>query len=172
MKMKFIMKKCYGGVSLQRGNQEIQITQAIDNDLFFQTSGKTSSITLDISSDSSELKAYQSFRQLIITLFGEYIIKEHYPYDLPEDFINIDNKTIIWHSDMGTNDYLKLQVTNDTINISLLKTDNDKGKSNIVRIRTNGSDYGNYYRPFITLFQSLIKSTDVSLSNKTYTYHK
>ena len=70
-------------------------------------------IELNLSSRNySEYQTYIIFDYLMKTIVGRYILngdnKKEYS-SLPKDFIDLEKKVIIWHSDGGTNNVLKLE---------------------------------------------------------------
>lgn len=94
-------------------------------------------------------------------IIGRYILsgddKDEYS-SLPKNFINLDDKTIIWHSDTQEDDILQLQLTEKEIIVSLTgdkKINNSFNNSIKVRIRTSGSEYGRYYQEFEKFYSEL-----------------
>ena len=157
----FVIRKSNNAIVLEKNNQEFSITQTSDDDIYFSTSQNELVLELDFSSRNySEWQTYIVFEYLIKTIIGRYILnddgKTKYSH-LPKDFINLDKKTIIWHSDSGTDNILKLECVNKKIiRISIIKDKNSKEYyNNSVRIRTSGSNYEYYYQEFLEFFRHL-----------------
>ena len=156
----FTIKKVNGSIVLQKNNNGLQIMQTMDNDIWFLTPQDKYICELKLSSrDYNEWQIYLLFENLMKSIIGRYMLNEHYKKDcsmLPKDFIDLENKTIIWHSDSGTKNVLKFKFEHDIITIYLLKDKNAKDYvSNIVRIRTSGSNYKYYYQEFTHFFNQL-----------------
>lgn len=131
-----------------------------DNDIFFSTAEEEMKIELKLESRNyNEWQTYLVFEGLMKSIIGRYMLKDYDEYSyLPEDFIDLENKTIIWHSDGGTDNVLKLSYAEDTINITILKAkDARRSSGNIVRVRTSGSDYGYYYQEFTEFYRRLVE---------------
>lgn len=75
---------------------------------------------------------------------------------LPEDFIDLENKVITWHSDSEYDNVLKIKYNGRFINVSLIKDEKvPERDSNMIRIRTSGSEYGTYHQEFSKFFRNL-----------------
>lgn len=144
---------------LRNGNTACFIRQAVDEDIFFSTAEEKMELKLEAGSRNySEWQTYLVFEELMKSVFGRYILNDYLKYQsLPEDFIDLENKIITWHSDSGTDNVLKLRYLENAIKITITK---EKGaahsKGNIVRIRTAGSDYGYYYQEFLAFYRKLV----------------
>lgn len=160
---KFTIKKSNDIIILEKENQKITIHQAPDNDIYFATPESELAIELKLSSrDHHEWQTYLVFESLMKSIIGHYILSGDWQKEyssLPKDFINLEKKVIIWHSDSSTESSLKLEYLGNTIKVSLVKDAKFKENSNtfinIVRIRTSGSEYGSYYQEFIEFFRKL-----------------
>ena len=108
-------------------------------------------IELSLSSRNyPEWQTYIVFEYLMKSIVGRYMLNgdnEKEYSRLPKDFIDLENKVIIWHSDSGTDNFLRLEYTeNRTIKIAIQKCkDSKEHYTNSVRIRTSGSEYKYYY---------------------------
>ncbi|MDO4962665.1 MAG: hypothetical protein Q4E75_00980 [bacterium] len=144
-------------IIIEKSNNCMRISQAKDNDIYFSALQGDFFCQLDFSSyNCEEWKTYLVFENLMKAIFGRYMLNEDYKKKLPKDFIDLDNKTIIWHSDGSTDNILKFQYKDGTIKISILKNkDINNYGTNSVRIRTNGSSYELYYKEFIEFFNQL-----------------
>lgn len=144
---------------LRNGNTACLIRQASDDDIFFSTAEEEMVLELEAGSrNHAEWQTYLVFEDLMKLIIGRYMLNDYgkYPH-LPEDFIDLENRTIIWHSDSGTDNVLKLSYSQNKINITITKEkDATRSKGNIVRIRTNGSDYGWYYQEFLEFYRKLV----------------
>ena len=108
-----------------------------------------------------EWQTYIVFEYLMKSIVGRYMLNgdnEKKYSRLPKDFIDLENKVIIWHSDSDTDNFLKLEYTeNRNIKISIQKCkDSKEHYTNSVRIRTSGSGYEYYYQEFLEFFRHLI----------------
>lgn len=149
-------------IIIQKDNQGFSITQSNDDDVWFSTSQEEMNIELSLSSRNyPEWQTYIVFEYLMKSIVGRYMLngdnKKKYSR-LPKDFIDLENKVIIWHSDSGTDNLLKLEYTeNRTIKITIQKCkDSKEHYTNSVRIRTDGSEYEYYYQEFLEFFRHLI----------------
>ena len=96
------------------------------------------------------------------SIIGRYILngddKDGYS-SLPKDFINLDNKTITWHSDSEYDNMLQLQLKEKELIISIIIGNNSNNRnysnSTKVRIRTSGSSYEYYYKEFERFYDEL-----------------
>ena len=158
----FIITRVEDVILIQKNNISIKIYQKSDNDIFFQTTSGDALIDLSSSGNRAEFQIYKAFEALMKSMIGRYILNDynnlnHSP--LPNDFIDLSNKTITWHSDGSTDDVLTLTYHYNTISLSLAKSRVTKNSNNsTVRIRTNGSDYGNYYVEFLEFYRKLLGS--------------
>lgn len=119
-------------------------------------------IELSLSSRNyPEWQTYIVFEYLMKSIIGRYMLngdnKKEYSR-LHKDYIDLENKTIIWHSDSGKDNLLKFEYTeNRTIKITIQKCkDSKEHYTNSVRIRTSGSEYKYYYQEFLEFFRHLI----------------
>lgn len=148
-------------ISFEKNDQVFKIFQTNDDDIWFATSQESMDVGLSFASRNySEYQMYMIFEQLMKSIIGRYILtgddKNEYSR-LPKDFIDLENKVIIWHSDGESNSTLRFEYTDGVIRISIYKNINSKGKkNNSVRIRTDGSDYGCYYQEFTEFFKQLL----------------
>ncbi len=96
------------------------------------------------------------------SMVGRFILngddKDEYSI-LPKDFINLESKTITWHSDSEKDNKLQLQFGEKEIIVSITRDENasDRTYNNAikVRIRTSGSSYEYYYQEFERFFNEL-----------------
>lgn len=156
----FKLEKVNGTIVLGEDNNFFAISKTSDGDIWFSTSQDDFSIVLNSSSrDHKKWQTYLIFENLMKLVFGRYVLDGDY-YDkyskLPKDFIDLENRTIIWHSDSGIDNVLMFQVIDDTIKISISKSKGIKDwETNAVRIRTSGSCYKYYCQEFIQFFNQL-----------------
>ena len=149
-------------IKLEKDDKVITIGQYPDNDMWFNTS--LDDISFDINFNSRNFKEWQTyiiFENLIRCMVGKYVLSEPYKNELlPKDFIDIENKKIIWHSDSGLDNVLTFEYLEDVIRISINSSTNKRfSENNYVRIRTDGSEYGTYYQEFLTFFRQLTMLT-------------
>ncbi len=149
-------------ISFEKNDQVFKIFQTNDDDIWFATSQERMDIELSSASRNySEWQTYMAFEQLMKSIIGRYILtgddKNEYSI-LPKDFVDLEHKVIIWHSDSESESTLKFEYIDDVIRISIYKNINSKEKkNNSVRIRTDGSDYGGYYQEFTEFFKQLLR---------------
>ena len=176
MKEKDFKISCYNyTIIIQKGSQEFLIKQSNDNDIWFFTSQDEMNIELSLSSKNNfEWQTYIVFEYLMKIIIGRYVLngdnEKEYSH-LPGDFIDLETKVIIWHSDSDIDNLLKLEYAdNGIIKIAIQKQeDSKKHYTNSVRIRTSGSEYGCYYQEFLEFFKhlmSLEQSLNKTVENK------
>lgn len=156
----FKIRRVNGTIILEKNDNEVSVSQAVDDDIWFSTSQDESSLELKYTSrDYNEWKTYSVFEDLMKRVIGRFILNDDYHKEysmLPPDFVDLENKTIIWHSDSGIDNVFKLQYDDKTIKISISKSKDSKGyETNAVRIRTSGSSYEYYYQEFVEFFHNL-----------------
>lgn len=154
----FTITKFNNSIILEKEKISFSVNQAPDNDIWFETS--IDNLSFDISFVSEEFiewQTYNIFYNLLKSIIGRYFLNDdsNIYSNLPEDFIDGENKTITWHSDSEVDNILQLQYLEDRIRINMIKDAKKKG-SNKVRIRTNGSDYNSYYQEFTFFYQQLL----------------
>lgn len=145
-------------VVLEKDSKKISINRAPDDDIWFESAEDIATFDLRFSSRvPSEWQTFNLFNNLMKRIIGRFFLNEdNNEYStLPEDFIDMENKTITWHSDSGTDNVLQLQYLGDIIRIVIKKAEKEHSY-NRVRIRTDGSDYERYYQEFTLFFQQLI----------------
>lgn len=151
MNGKFEIRIQEASVSLDTENGSLYIRRAIDDDIWFSVS--KSLFEIDISNWSRnivERKVYLIFESLMKSIIGRYILSGD--YGLPDDFIDLDKKAIVWHSDSDEDNILWLEYVKDGIKVCVLGKRQDK---TLVRIRTSGSNYGYYYQEFEEFYKRL-----------------
>ncbi len=158
----FKISRCNNAIIIQKKDQGFSITQRNDDDIWFSTSQEEMNIELSLSSRNySEWQTYIVFEYLMKSIVGRYMLnsdnEKEYSH-LPKDFIDLENKVIIWHSDSGPDNFLRLEyIENRTINVTIQKCKySKKCYTNSVRIRTSGSEYEYYYQEFLEFFRHLI----------------
>ena len=154
----FNIKNGYSGVIIEKDDKSFSVEKRVDGDIWFNTTSSRLDLSLDIYTRSFlERKCYIYFESLMKSLIGRYILsgdnKNEYSM-LPNDFIDLDNKTITWYSDSDSNDVLKLQYLGNKINVSIYRIKEYRTPIK-VRIRTSGSMYGYYYQEFTKFFDDL-----------------
>lgn len=163
MDREFEIRISDNGIILEKEGAKFSIEKRIDGDIWFCSSSSNVSLPIRFGSrNQSEYQSYTIFEDLMKSIVGRYILtgddKDEYRR-LPKDFINLETKTIIWHSDSQYSNRLQLQFGEEEIVVSITKdqTGNDRSHDRAVgvRIRTSGSDYGNYYQEFEKFFCGL-----------------
>ena len=157
----FTIRRSNNSIILEKDNQKFNITQTLDDDIYFSTNHNELVFDLNFSSRNyPEWQTYIVFEYLMKSIIGRYMLNgdnvQEYSY-LPKDFIDLDKKIITWHSDSGTNNVLKLEyIDKKIIRVSLTKDNHSKEHyNNSVRIRTSGSNYECYYQEFLEFFRHL-----------------
>lgn len=147
------------GIVIKKGNTALFIKQESDNDTLFSTESDEAFIEFDFyTNDCVEWQTEQIFESLMKSIIGRYILKEHQTlkYFLPDDFIDLEKRRIVWHSDSGVDNTLLIQYKENKIFLSLTKEETAKNNQrNVVRIRTNGSSYEYYYQEFTQFYKKL-----------------
>lgn len=159
MEDNFEIESSNRSITLKKDDIAISIDQSLDDDIWFNSNGNVS-LTLNYSLRvEEEWRCYTTFANLMKSIIGRFILngddKDEYSI-LPQDFIDLENKTITWHSDTGADNILQLQYSQKAITITMTK-DNDRTYDGAikVRIRTNGSSYEYYYQEFMRFFSEL-----------------
>lgn len=166
----FKIKLSYNTIVIEKDNKKISINQSLNSDIDFSTLYDDITLELNFSSRIyAEWQTYMVFENLMKSIVGGYILnddsKKSYSR-LPKDFIDLNNKTIIWHSDSGIDNVLKFEYLDSIIKISISKCKTAKeNDQNSVRIRTSGSNYGYYYQEFLYFFRQLC-ILEQNLNNK------
>lgn len=156
----FKITRVNGTLVLEKDGNGFTICQGIDDDIFFTTSKEKLSLDINMySRNYSEWQIYMVFENLMKSVVGRYILSGDSAKEdsrLPEDFINLDERIISWHSDSEFDNILKLNYDKSAITVSILKSKNSsQSDTNSVRIRTDGSNYGCYYQEFLDFFARL-----------------
>lgn len=149
-------------IIIEKNGLKFSVEKKSDGDIWFNSN---SNITFPIdfySRNQIEWRSYNIFANLMKTIVGRYILSDDYKkkYNtLPKDFIDLETRKIIWHSDSNQYSSLYLHLKENQIIVSIKKDQNKKNTfsdGNLkVRIRTSGSDYGYYYQEFENFFNDL-----------------
>ncbi len=162
-KDKFELNHTDSLIILQRGNDACFVRQAGDNDIFFSTAKEKLELELKFGSRNYyEWSTYLVFAKLMKAIAGRYMLDDYKKGEfsnLPQDFIDLENRVITWYSDGSEDNVLRLEyAADDVIKITISKAEGATVNSgNIVRIRTNGSEYGTYYQEVIDFYSNLKK---------------
>ena len=176
MESNFEIKRSYSNnVIIEKDGMTFSIEKGPDGDIWFNSSNSNIKLPISFySRNQEEWRSYVIFENLMKLIVGRYILNEDYKgkyNSLPKDFINLENKTITWHSDSGKDNKLQLQLGEKEIIVSIIRDINDINKTYNntikVRIRTSGSSYENYYQEFENFFGELSNfAYQVELMNK------
>lgn len=145
-------------IIISKNNESFSV-ENVDGDILFESAIENFETKISFySRNHEEWQIYVIFESLIKAILGRYILhdddKNKYSL-LPKDFIDLKKKTIIWHSDSGRDNILKLQYVNNEIKISIIRENSQNHIPNRVRIRTSGSNYDFYYQEFEKFFSEL-----------------
>lgn len=157
----FKISNINGSIVFEKDNQSFEIFQGSDEDLFFSTSQDEICFELNsYSRNYHEWQTYIVFEYLMKSIIGKYILngddKKEYSR-IPKDFVDLENKIIIWHSNSDVDNVLKLQYVDNVIKITISKSkEAENYHSNLVRIRTDGSDYERFYQEFLEFYTHLV----------------
>ncbi len=147
-------------VIFKKDGKNFSVWQGTDRDVWFDTNEDNLVFEIDFRNRNiEEYASYEVFANLMRKIVGNYILEdESVMYgNLPEDFIDLKNKSIIWHSDNGMDNILKMQYENQKIILSIIKSNKSRSNDvNRVRIRTSGSSYGYYYQYFVDFYKELV----------------
>lgn len=141
-------------IILENEDSKISISEGVDGDIWFEA---TKDLVMMPINDfrGKDYKVHQLLARLMEQIVGRFVLEgNNNSRILPEDFIDLENKIITWHSDNGSNSKLELLYEKDTITISLK---GDPKSGNRVRIRANGSEYGYYYQYFTRFYLELLQ---------------
>lgn len=170
----FEIENCDNGVIIAKDDKKISIEKGSDGDIWFNSTNGNVELSLNYySRNEDEWGNYNIFKNLMKSIIGRYILSDDFKNEynsLPKDFINLDNKTITWHSDTGKDDTLQLRFGEKEIVVSMIKDNNRNlvsDNSIRVRIRTSGSNYGYYYQEFERFYNELSGFAYQVDSNKT-----
>ena len=147
-------------VVFEDGDNNFEVNQSCDNDICFRSLNPNLEFNFNFKSrEIAEWKSYELFMSLMKQMIGDYVLEETSSANfLPKDFIDLENKTIIWHSDSGIDNVLKMKYCDDKMIISLIKDpNNSKTNNTYVRVRTSGSSYSYYYKYFLKFYKELLE---------------
>ena len=185
----FEIKYCDSGVIITKDGASFRVEKGPDGDIWFNSSNCNIELAISFySRNQDEWRCFIVFEYLMKSLIGRYILngddKDGYS-SLPKDFINLDNKTITWHSDSEYDNMLQLQLKEKELIISIIIDNNSNNRnysnSTKVRIRTSGSSYEYYYKEFERFYDELSsfaysielsKNQDASANDKNSTTKK
>lgn len=146
-------------IILTKDDKKFSINKAPDNDIWFESPEDNLSFDLRYSSrEADEWQTFDIFNNLMKRIIGRYYLSDDNKTEfsiLPSDFINIESKTVTWHSDSGTDNVLQLKYLGDIIRVTITKAPKEN-IYNRVRIRTDGSDYDRYHQEFTKFYQELL----------------
>lgn len=154
----FEIKYDYNNVIIKKDGTKFSIEKGLDGDIWFNSANSNIKLSISFySRNQEEWRSYVIFENLMKSMVGRFILngddKDEYGV-LPKDFIDLDSKTITWHSDSEKDNKLQLQFGEKEIIVSITnnKTYNNAIK---VRIRTSGSSYKYYYQEFARFFNEI-----------------
>ena len=159
----FEIKNGYSGVIIEKNGTSFSVEKGPDGDIWFNSANSNIELPISFySRNQEEWRSYVVFENLMKAIVGRYVLsgddKDEYSL-LPKGFIDLESKTITWHSDSGQNNILQLKFGEKEIVVSIVrdKNTNDRISDNSirVRIRTSGSDYGYYYQEFERFYKEL-----------------
>lgn len=160
----FKIRKNCSSIIIEKSGSTFTIKQSIDGDIWFNTLNSNVKIAIKLNSiNEEEFRSFIIFENLMKSIIGRYILNSDYRDNsiLPKDFIDLDSKTIIWHSDNELDNILQLQFMKNEIIVSITRNENvnninlNYNNSTKVRIRTSGSSYEYYYQEFVKFFNEL-----------------
>ena len=161
----FEIKYCNNGVIITKDGASFSVEKGTDGDIWFNSSNCNIELPISYySKNQDEWESFIVFEYLMKSIIGRYILsdddKNEYS-SLPKDFINLDYKTITWHSDSEYDSILQLKLKEKELIISIYRDNNsnDRNYSNStkIRIRTSGSSYEYYYQEFERFYDELSK---------------
>ena len=158
MEKRFEIKNINRDVVIKKDDAHFSVDLGADGDIWFNSTIGNTEVPISLMiRDEEERQTYYLFEKLMKSIIGRYMLNDYgFEYNgLPKDFIDLENKTITWHSDSNHNHTLQLKYGDHEIIVSLSKEKEDSWPSIRVRIRTSGSDYGYYYQEFVEFFRQL-----------------
>lgn len=110
MENNFKIKSSYNAIIFEKDECKFLISKAPDNDIWFEA--EEDKVSFDFRFSSRILQEWQTFNlfnNLLKRIIGRYYLDEdNNEYStLPPDFINMESKTITWHSDSGNDNVLQ-----------------------------------------------------------------
>ncbi len=154
----FELRASSGSIMISKSGKSFSIEKTLDNDILFGSTNDNLELEISFNSrNRAEWGSYIIFESLMKLIVGRFVLTGDYKDEfcmLPDDFIDLETKTITWHSDSGVDNVLKLQYDEKSIKLFIMKSKNDN-VVNTVRIRTDGSSYGYYYQEFEKFFKEL-----------------
>ena len=142
------------------------------SDLIFHMKGYDDTIVIEKNGDTAEARTYELLEETIYSLFAGTVLEGKETFSrLPQDFINLKEKKITWHSVATNHSTMELlySPSDIQIHISSLKEENVVGFTNVI-VGFGGSRYQHHYRSFTRLLENL--QNTFSTSEKGKTYHK
>jgi hypothetical protein len=161
MNNNFKIKHGYNSVIIEKDGTIFSVEKGLDGDIWFNSAKANIKLPISFYSiNQEEWQSYVIFENLMKSIVGRYVLNGDNEYGiLPNDFIDLESKTITWYSDCGKDNKLQLQFGEKEIIVSITGDDNisDKTYNNAikVRIRTSGSSYECYYQEFERFFNEL-----------------
>ncbi len=164
MENNFEIKQGYGhSIIIEKDGTAFSVEKGPDGDIWFNSASGDIRLPISFCSrNQEEWRSYVIFENLMKLIVGRYILtgddKDDYSL-LPKDFIDLESKTITWHSDSEKDNKLELQFGKKEIIVSISRDENESNRtydnSIKVRIRTSGSNYEYYYQEFEKFFNEL-----------------
>lgn len=155
----FKIRSFNNSIILEKDEKKIAISQDSNDDIWFRTTDAET--TIELKSDYTNWNEWQTFSvfdDLMKLILGKYFLYDvDQKYNLlPKDFIDLENKTITWHSDDESDSKIVFQHNINSIKITIIKEKNiDDYDGNFVKIKASNSKYKNYYKEFILFFRNL-----------------
>lgn len=151
------IRRINNGIILEKEGKAISISIALDDDIWFNTKSNNAAITLKLGSRNDiEYQTYLIFESLMKSIIGTYFLHDdNNEFSmLPSDFIDLNNKTIILHSDHDLDNVLSLKYDSHTIVFVLY---NNKSAEDFIsaELRASGSEYHTYYKDFNNFIREL-----------------
>lgn len=144
------------GFILEKEGKKISIWQTGDQDVWFGAEEKEVCLELDSKAkDFRERATNGILKSLMVSIIGKYMLEDANveSSNLPRDFIDFANKTIIWHANNGN--VLKIVYEGSVIRVFLVSEGKGKNVNNVVRVSEEDLEYNCYYQEFLDFFSDI-----------------
>lgn len=112
MDKNFEIKHGYSSVIIEKAGTTFSVEKGPDGDIWFNSANSNIKLPISFySRNQEEWRSYVIFGNLMKSIVGRYILngddKDEYSI-LPKYFIDLESKTITWHSDSEKDNELQL----------------------------------------------------------------
>ncbi|HAB67617.1 MAG TPA: hypothetical protein DCE23_09655 [Firmicutes bacterium] len=155
---KLKIKENKGVYTLEKDEKKVIIWQTEDKDICFCDEKPDTPLEFDLKTENYlEGIINDKFKWLMISILGRYLLVDagDKKSSLPNDFVDLRNKTITWHSDNENTLQLSYDKEAQVMRLSIIKGEKTKSPKGIVKIKADASAYQHYSHFFQILFNDL-----------------